>query len=85
MEIGLSEGAVSIGACFPYTPAATRDELLAVFRVAARTQTPIHVHIRPGVAGLKERLRFAGETHARCTWCTSMRRPCRNAGDARDD
>ena len=48
IEIGLSEGAVSIGAGFPYTPAATRDELLAVFRVAAKTKTPMHVHIRPG-------------------------------------
>src|SRR5437588_1720340 len=63
IEIGLSEGAVSIGAGFPYTPAATRDELLAVFRVAAKTKTPIHVHIRPGVAGLKEALARAGETH----------------------
>src|SRR5256712_5727740 len=64
IEIGLREGAVDIGAGFPYTPAATRDELLAVFRVAARTKTPIHVHIRPGVAGLKEALALAAETHA---------------------
>src|SRR5438046_2416076 len=64
IEIGLSEGAVSIGAGFPYTPAATRDELLAVFRVAAKTKTPIHVHIRPGVSGLKEALALAAETHA---------------------
>src|SRR5436309_5435408 len=64
IEIGLSEGAVDIGAGFPYTPAATRDELLAVFRVAAKTKTPIHVHIRPGVAGLKEALALADETHA---------------------
>src|SRR5437016_5165310 len=64
IETGLSEGAVSIGAGFPYTPAATRDELLAVFRVAAMTKTPIHVHIRPGVAGLKEALALAGETGA---------------------
>ena len=64
IEIGLSEGAVGIGAGFPYTPAATRDELLAVFRVAAMTKTPIHVHIRPGVAGLNEALALAGETGA---------------------
>src|SRR5213596_2499097 len=64
IEIGLSEGAVDIGAGFPYTPAATRDELLAVFRVAAKTKTPVHVHIRPGVAGLKEALALAGETQA---------------------
>src|SRR6267142_1089997 len=64
IETGLREGAVSIGAGFPYTPAATRDELLAVFRVAARTKTPVHVHIRPSVAGLEEALALADETHA---------------------
>ena len=64
IETGLSEGAVSIGAGFPYTPAATRDELLAVFRVAARTETPLHVHIRPGVAGLREALSLTSETNA---------------------
>src|SRR5437762_4735882 len=64
IQIGLREGAVDIGAGFPYTPAATHEELLAVFRVAARAKTPIHVHIRPGVAGLKEVLALANETHA---------------------
>jgi dihydroorotase len=64
IEIGLRDGAVDIGAGFPYTPAATREELLAVFRVAAKTKTPIHVHIRPGVAGLKDALALADETHA---------------------
>src|SRR5437667_7337788 len=64
IQIGLREGAVDIGAGFPYTPAATRDELLAVFRVAAKTKTPIQVHIRPGVAGLKEALDLAAEAHA---------------------
>src|SRR5438477_3854217 len=64
IESGLREGAVDIGAGFPYTPAATREELLAVFRVAAKTHTPIHVHIRPGVTGLKEALALAAETHA---------------------
>jgi len=64
IKIGLREGAVSIGAGFPYTPAATRDELLAVFRVAVKTKTPIHVHIRPGVSGLTEALALAAETGA---------------------
>jgi len=64
IEAGLREGAVDIGAGFPYTPAATRDELLAVFRVAARTKTPVHVHIIPGAAGLKAALSLAGETGA---------------------
>src|SRR5213075_1740062 len=64
IEIGLREGAVDIGAGFPYTPAATRNELLAVFRVAGMTKTPVHVHIRPGVAGLTEALALAAETNA---------------------
>jgi N-acyl-D-aspartate/D-glutamate deacylase len=64
IELGLSEGAISIGAGFPYTPAATREELLAVFRIAGRTKTPIHLHITPGSAGLEEALLLAGETNA---------------------
>ena len=64
IERGLEEGAVSIGAGFPYTPGATRDELLAVFRVAARTSTPVHVHVRPGVDGVKEALALAQDTGA---------------------
>ncbi|HTI05180.1 MAG TPA: amidohydrolase family protein [Gemmatimonadales bacterium] len=64
IEAGLRDGAVDIGAGFPYTPAATREELLAVFRVAARTKTPVHVHIRPGSDGLKEVLALAAETGA---------------------
>jgi N-acyl-D-aspartate/D-glutamate deacylase len=61
---GLNQGAVDIGAGFPYTPAATHEELVAVFRVAGKTKTPVHLHIRPGVAGLQEALELADETHA---------------------
>jgi len=64
IETGLNEGAVDIGAGFPYTPAATHEELLAVFRVAGKTKTPVHVHIRPSIAGLQEALALAGETGA---------------------
>jgi imidazolonepropionase-like amidohydrolase len=64
IETGLSEGAICIGAGFPYTPAATREELLAVFRIAAKAKTPIHVHITPGVDGLREALSLAAETNA---------------------
>jgi imidazolonepropionase-like amidohydrolase len=64
IETGLREGAVAVGAGFPYTPAATRDELLAVFRVAAQAQTSIHVHIHSGVAGLRQALSLAAETKA---------------------
>jgi len=64
IETGLAEGALCIGAGFPYTPAATREELLAVFSVAARTKTPVHLHITPGVDGLREALSLAAETGA---------------------
>jgi hypothetical protein len=64
IELGLSEGAICIGAGFPYTPAATREELLTVFRIAAATRTPVHLHITPGVDGLEEALSLAGETNA---------------------
>ena len=61
---GLKDGAVSIGAGFPYTPAATEEELLRVFRVAAGARVPIHAHIRRGVAGLDEALKLAAATNA---------------------
>jgi N-acyl-D-aspartate/D-glutamate deacylase len=65
IELGLAQGAVSVGAGFPYTPAATRDELLSVFRIAAERKSTLHVHIRPGIAGLKEALSLADESHTR--------------------
>jgi imidazolonepropionase-like amidohydrolase len=64
IEIGLSQGAVSIGAGFPYTPAATRDEQLAVFHAAARSKTPVHLHCRTGAAGVREELALMYETDA---------------------
>ena len=59
MQVGLDEGAVSVGAGFTYTPAATSEELREIFRVAARNRTPVHVHIRGGVKGLTEALDLA--------------------------
>ena len=64
IERGLEQGAVSIGAGFPYTPAATREELLEVFGIAARHHVPVHVHIRPGISGLEEALDLARQTKA---------------------
>ena len=64
IETGLSEGAICVGMGIQYTPAATRDELLGVFRVAARSRAPVHVHIIPGSAGLKDVLSLATETGA---------------------
>jgi len=64
IEAGLKRGAVAIGAGFPYTPAASRAELLEVFRIAGRRHVSIHVHIRGSVEGLDEALQLAAETKA---------------------
>jgi dihydroorotase len=64
IELGLTEGAICIGAGFPYTPAATREELLSVFRIAGMTKTSVHVHITPSITGLGEVLSLAAETNA---------------------
>ena len=64
IERGLDQGAVAVGAGFPYTPAATREELLTVFRVAAARPATLHVHIRRFVAGLEEVLSLAADTRA---------------------
>jgi N-acyl-D-aspartate/D-glutamate deacylase len=64
LEQGLKRGAVSIGAGLPYTEAATPRELSEVFRVAGRRHVPVHVHIRPGVAGLDEALKLAAQANA---------------------
>src|SRR4029450_8925600 len=61
---GPEKGAVDIGAGFAYTPAATRDELLEVFRVARQYRVPVHVHIRRVIAGLKEALDLAADAGA---------------------
>ena len=46
MEQGFREGAVSAGLGITYTPAATRWEILEMFRVAARFKASCHVHLR---------------------------------------
>ena len=64
LEQGLDQGAVSMGAGFVYTPAASRDELLAVFRLAGRRRVPVHVHTRRGTAGVEQAIGLAAETKA---------------------
>ena len=43
---GLDEGAVAVGFGIAYTPAASRWEILEMFRVAAKYNAACHVHIR---------------------------------------
>ena len=46
LERGLKRGAVAVGLLIEQTPAASRWEILEMFRVAARFGAPCHVHIR---------------------------------------
>lgn len=46
IERGLDEGAVAVGFGLAYTPAATDDEIVDMFRVAARHGASCHVHLR---------------------------------------
>jgi N-acyl-D-aspartate/D-glutamate deacylase len=49
---GLERGALAVGMGINYTAAATHDEILDVFRIAAAANASVHVHLRH--AGLKE-------------------------------
>src|SRR5258708_9901224 len=51
MERGLKRGALAVGMGINYTAAATHDEILEVFRIAANANASVHVHLRHG--GLK--------------------------------
>jgi dihydroorotase len=46
IEQGLERGAVGIGLLLEYTPAAGREEILEIFRLAAKFNTPCYVHMR---------------------------------------
>lgn len=46
VERGLKQGALGVGFGIQYTPAASRWEVLEMFRVAGRFKAPVFVHIR---------------------------------------
>jgi N-acyl-D-aspartate/D-glutamate deacylase len=46
IENGLKRGAIGVGLAIQYTPAATREEILELFRVAERYNSPCFVHLR---------------------------------------
>src|SRR5205807_8145053 len=52
IEEGLHRGALAVGMGINYTAAATHGEIVDVFRLAAKGNAPVHVHLRH--AGLKE-------------------------------
>jgi dihydroorotase len=72
IDAGLKQGALAVGMGINYTAAATRAEVLSVFRVAARYGAPVHVHLRyagdkapnTGRAALDEVITAAGESKA---------------------
>jgi N-acyl-D-aspartate/D-glutamate deacylase len=72
IDAGLKQGALGVGMGINYTAAATRGEVLNVFRVAARYGASVHVHLRyagdkhpeSGRAALQEVLTASSETKA---------------------
>ncbi len=52
IETGLQHGALALGMGIAYTPAATRWEIVEMFRLAAKYKASVHVHLR--YSGLKE-------------------------------
>ncbi len=72
LDAALNEGALGIGMGINYTPAATRQEILRTFGVAARHHAPVFVHLRSaglldnagGIAGLQEVIADAAATGA---------------------
>ena len=73
VERGLAQGALGVGFGIAYTPGASREEILRLFRVAARHGVPCFVHLREGgrdpatggsVAALQEVIADAAATGA---------------------
>ena len=72
LDAALTEGALGIGMGINYTPAATREEIMRAFGVAARHRAPVFVHLRSagllddagGAAGLQEVIANAAATGA---------------------
>lgn len=52
LERGLRRGAVAVGFGTTYTPAATRWEILEMFRVAVKYGASAHIHVRGGADSL---------------------------------
>jgi N-acyl-D-aspartate/D-glutamate deacylase len=72
MDRGFREGALAEGMGINYTPAATHEEIVEMFRVAAKNNATVHVHMRyggikeptTGLAALEEVIAVAAETGA---------------------
>ena len=72
MEAGLKAGALGVGMGINYTEAATHQEIIEMFLVAAKYQAPVHVHVRfagtgepsTGLAAVEEVIAAAAATGA---------------------
>jgi N-acyl-D-aspartate/D-glutamate deacylase len=64
IEEGLQQGAVAVGFGLAYTPAATRTEFETMLEVAAEHGASAHIHVREGLAGLREAIAGAARTGA---------------------
>jgi N-acyl-D-aspartate/D-glutamate deacylase len=72
IEHGLERGALAVGMGINYTEAASHEEILEVFRVAAKYHASVHVHLRyagvqepaNGLAGIEEVIAAAAVTGA---------------------
>jgi len=72
IENGLRRGALAVGMGINYTAAATHDEIVDVFRLAAKHGAPVHVHLRhaglqeptTGLVGIEEVIAAAAATGA---------------------
>ncbi len=72
IDEGLRQGALAVGMGINYTPAASHQEIVDVFKIAAEYHAPVHVHLRyagikepeTGLAGLQEVIADAAATGA---------------------
>jgi N-acyl-D-aspartate/D-glutamate deacylase len=65
LQQGLDDGALGVGFGINYTPAATPDEITAMFEVAARNQATAYVHTRAfGIGPIREAVETAASTGA---------------------
>lgn len=65
IRAGLDEGALGVGFGINYTPAATTEEIEALFRIVAERKVPAFVHTRAfGIAPIREAIDAAKKTSA---------------------
>ena len=65
LQQGLDDGALGVGFGINYTPAATREEITAMFRIAAANRATAYVHTRAfGLGAIREAVEIADTTGA---------------------